>query len=56
MAWWVRQVASEKQELERDISLVRAPAALLQRQAAEREKVLVPVEAAPQQTEKRMTE
>jgi large subunit ribosomal protein L24e len=50
------QVAQEKQELERDISLVRAPAALLQRQAAEREKVLVPVEAAPRQTEERMTE
>jgi hypothetical protein len=56
VAWWVHQVAQEKQELERDISLVRAPAALLQRQAAEREKVLVPVEAAPQQTEERMAE
>ena len=49
-------MASEKQELERDISLVRAPAALLQRQAAEKQKVLVPVEAAPRQTEERMTE
>jgi hypothetical protein len=52
----VCQVAAEKQELERDISLVRAPAALLQQQAAEGERILVPVETAPQQTEERMAE
>lgn len=50
------QVAAEKRELEEDISLVRAPAALLQQQQAEETKVLVPVEEAPQQTEDAMAE
>ncbi len=47
------QVAAEKRELEKDISLVRAPDALL-RAAAEGDRVLVPVEEAPAATEDAM--
>ena len=45
--WALLQVAAEKRELERDISLVRAPDALLA-QAQAGDKILVPVEEAPQ--------